>query len=68
VKVKDLIEKLQTCSMDADIKLIQEETLECMDELWDSDNGKVTDNVTEVHCWDLYSHGFYLLAIKPEKV
>lgn len=71
MKVKDLIKRLQKCSPEAEIELIQEESLECEEEWWDDkkgDYGGVTDKVTEIHCWDLYSHRFYLLAIKPEKV
>jgi hypothetical protein len=70
MNAKDLIETLQKCNPDADIELIQEESLECIPEWWDDeigDYGGVTDKVTELYSWDLYSHEFYLLAIKPEK-
>lgn len=71
MKVKDLAKKLQKCSPDDEIELIQGESLECEDDWWDDkkgDYGGVTDKVIEIHCWDLHSHGFYLLAIKSEKV
>ena len=67
MKVKDLIEKLQKCDPDDQLKIIQEEELECMPEWWDDNIGEyggVTDKVTELFSEDLYSHQTYLLAIR----
>lgn len=61
--VKELIEILNHVHPDSDIQIIQEEELECMPELWDDTNNKVSNNVTKLYSEDLHSHEMYLLAI-----
>ncbi len=67
MKVKDLIEELKKCNPDAEIKIIQEEELECMPEWWDDSKGRYGDvrgPATKLYSEDLYSHETYLLAIE----
>ncbi len=63
MKVKELIEKLQRCNLDAKLKIIQEEELECIPEWWDEEENKVSGKATEMYSEDLYSHETYLLVI-----
>ena len=62
--VGELIRKLSRCSVDAELRIIQEEELECMPELWNDEEQKVAGNATELYCEDLHSHGMYLLAVE----
>lgn len=63
MKVSELVRKLQKCDSNAKLKIIQEEELECMPELWDDKESRVCDDVTELFSEDLHSHQTYLLAI-----
>ena len=65
--VKELVKNLQKCNPDSRIKIIQEEILECEEDWWDDEAGKVSGTATELYTEDLYSHGFYLLAIEKCK-
>ena len=65
MKIKDIIRILQLCDMNAKLRLIQEEELECMPEWWDEENSKVSGSATEIYSEDLHSHRMYLLAIDP---
>ena len=62
--VKELMENLSECSPDAKLRIIQEEELECMPELWDDIKQEVSGDATELYCEDLHSHGMYLLAVE----
>jgi hypothetical protein len=64
MKVKELIKRLQECDQNAKIEIIQEETLECLPDIWDDNTREVTGKATNLYEEDLYSHEFYLLAIK----
>lgn len=63
--VKELAAKLQNCNEDAKIQIIQEEELECMPELWNSEEQKVggTSGAIELFSEDLHSHEMFLLAV-----
>lgn len=61
--VKELIEKLSGCNPTAKLRIIAEEELECMPELWDDEEQKVSGKATELYSEDLHSHETYLLAI-----
>ncbi len=61
--VEELMAKLASCNPKSKLRIIQEEELECMPELWDDEEQKVGGKATELYCEDLHSHGMYLLAI-----
>ncbi len=63
MNAKELKEKLSSCNDEAEIRIIQEEELECMPEYWDDEKHKVAGKATELFCEDLYSHEMYLLAV-----
>lgn len=68
MKVKDAIKILQKCNPNANLKLIQEEELECIPEWWDDnagEYGEVIGKATKIFSEDLYSHQTYLLVISP---
>ena len=66
MQVKDLILKLADCDENAEIQIIQEETLECLDEIWDSKKNTVNKKAGDLYSQDCYSHQWYLLAISPD--
>lgn len=61
--IKELLEKVQKINPGAKLKLIQEEELECMPELWDDKKG-VSGFAVEIYSEDVHSHQMYLLAIE----
>ena len=61
--VAELIRAAYKCAPSAKVRIIQEEELECMDDLWDADSGAVKPPVIKLHSEDLHSHEFFLLAI-----
>ena len=65
MKVKEIIKILQKCSPEAELRIIQEEELECTPEWWDDKNNKVSGVAKEIYSEDLHSHQMYLLAIEP---
>lgn len=62
--VGELEEKLSKCNKESKLRIIQEEELECMPELWDDEKCEVSGKATKLYEEDLHSHGFYLLAIE----
>lgn len=61
--VKELMAKLLSCNGEAELRIIQEEELECMPEFWNDEERKVNGKATELYSEDLHSHEIYLLAI-----
>lgn len=66
MKVKELIEKAQNLNPNDELRIIQEEELECMPELWDDEKNEVSGNATKLYSEDLHSHEMYLLAISKQ--
>ncbi len=69
MKVKELALKLSQVSPEAELKIIEEEELECMPELWDDEEHKVggTSGAIELYSEDLHSHEMFLLAVLKTK-
>ena len=63
MNVRKLKKILQKLNPDDELKMIQEEELECMSEWWDDEKNEVSGNATKIYSEDLYSHETYLLAI-----
>ena len=56
------MEILQGIKPNYEVKIIQEEELECMPEWWDDKDG-VSGKATKIYSEDLHSHEMYMLAI-----
>lgn len=64
--VKEMVQKLKGLNQNAEITIIQQETLECSPEWWDAglgEYGGVSGKALEIYSEDLHSHMFYLLAV-----
>ncbi len=61
--VQELIDKLVNCKLEAQIKIIQEEELECTPEIWNDEKQEVVGKAVKLYSEDLYSHEVYLLAV-----
>ena len=62
--VKELELRLSNCQKDAKLKIIQEEELECMPEIWDDEKKEVCGKAKELFSEDCHSQQMYLLAIE----
>ena len=67
MKVAELISVLHLCNPETELRIIQQEELECFPEWWDDNKGEyggVISPATELYSEDVHSHRMYLLAIE----